>query len=195
MIPMCSVDQICPGPRTPSVGLPRFPANAAHAGRGDSIGAAMETNPNKFFDKIFRPTEPNACWTWTAFKDRNGYGKITFNNKIYLAHRLAFLLEYGCLPGKLLVCHSCDNPSCVNPDHLFIGTMADNMADRDRKGRGNPRRGSDNGASKLKESDVVEIRRLTNCGLSKLDIASRFGVHRSLISLILLGKLWKHVLG
>ena len=75
------------------------------------------------------------CWIWTAHKYPKGYGQFGFNGKVTAAHRVSWILHYGPIPEGLLVCHRCDNPSCVNPEHLFLGTAKDNAEDMGRKGR------------------------------------------------------------
>jgi hypothetical protein len=78
----------------------------------------------------------NGCIEWTGTRMRQGYGKIGIGTKVFLTHRIAWELANGPIPDGLLVCHACDNPPCCNVDHLFLGTVADNNADRDQKGRG-----------------------------------------------------------
>lgn len=75
------------------------------------------------------------CWNWTGAKTKGGYGHLRFLKKLTYAHRVSWIIHYGGIPNNLCVLHHCDNPGCINPDHLFIGTMADNMKDRDDKGR------------------------------------------------------------
>lgn len=80
--------------------------------------------------------DPNTgCFNWTKGKDKDGYGKIRYNNQHMRTHRVMYLLHYGVNPDKLLVCHKCDNPSCINPEHLFLGTPKTNMEDKVSKGR------------------------------------------------------------
>ena len=79
--------------------------------------------------------DPDGCWNFTGHKDRLGYGKVKFRGKRFLAHRAAYMITNGHLPEGLLVCHHCDNPSCINPQHLFLGTNYDNTMDAVRKGR------------------------------------------------------------
>ena len=81
--------------------------------------------------------EGSDCWFWQKHKDRDGYGRIKFRGEMSLAHRVSYLIHRGPIPTGKCVLHKCDTPDCVNPNHLFIGTQADNMADMHNKGRGN----------------------------------------------------------
>jgi hypothetical protein len=94
---------------------------------------------HRFFSK-FTQRSPTECWPWTATIDRDGYGRMKVGGKSQRAHRLAYALRIGPVPDGLSVLHRCDNPCCVNPDHLWVGTSSDNMRDMATKGRGVPPR-------------------------------------------------------
>ena len=123
----------------------------------------------------------------------DGYGRVTrFNGTKGVnrrAHRLAWTLVHGD-PGDLFVCHHCDTPLCVRPDHLFLGTAADNLADMRAKGR--EARGEGHGRAKLTEAQVLEIRELVRTARHE-DVASQFGVARETVSCIARRKTWAHV--
>ena len=91
------------------------------------------------FKKHFQVGPTDECWEWLGAKDGNGYGFVTSGGKRIFAHRLSFLIAhfFEIDTMQLLVCHTCDNPSCINPAHLFLGTHLDNMRDKESKGRGN----------------------------------------------------------
>lgn len=92
-----------------------------------------ETTIQRFWSRVDKSGQ---CWIWTRGKSRNGYGRFRLKGKIIYAHRFAFEITYGTVLPGLHICHKCDNPPCCNPKHLWAGTPADNMHDRDRKGRG-----------------------------------------------------------
>jgi len=136
------------------------------------------------------------CWIWLGTKrGSNGYGRITSTGVVHQAHRFSWMLHRGSIPDGLLVCHKCDTPLCVNPDHLFLGTHQDNMRDCVEKGRTNggtktPLRGSENVRSKLTAQQVLQIRRDRR---AQRKIAQLFGVSQALISKIKRNEMWRHI--
>lgn len=138
------------------------------------------------------------CWEWTGAKTPRGYGKIRRDRSIVSAHRASFELFIGRVPDGLLVLHSCDNPSCVNPEHLHLGTALDNTREMYERGRNknghyrNHPRGvrHHRSVAKLTVDQVFQIRQLLNGGAKQKDVALRFGVDQSTISLIATGKRW-----
>ena len=143
----------------------------------------------RFFNKV---SKTDSCWIWTGAKGHFGYGVIRINNKLIYAHRVSFLIEYGIIPNDLCVLHTCDNPVCVNPKHLFLGTKNDNIKDCVSKNR--QYQGRKHHSAKLTEIDVLCIRALY--AWSKFDqyeIASEFGVTQGLVSAIIRGVKWKSV--
>lgn len=105
---------------------------------------------------------------------------------------MAWEMAHGPIPAGMHVCHKCDNPPCVNPAHLFLGTEADNAHDRDRKGRQVAPRGEEHGCARLNESDVREIRALRG-SLTQVEIGRRYGIRQTTVSEIQRGNLWSHV--
>jgi hypothetical protein len=135
------------------------------------------------------------CWLWLGRRDqRGGYGCLNVDRRRLKAHRFAWQLATGRSPEGLKVCHSCDNPACVRPDHLFLGTDADNLADMRAKGRDNPPRGESHHRHVLTTAGVIEMRRLhREEGIGYRRLARRFGVARSTARAVLAGQSWKHV--
>ncbi len=155
-------------------------------------------------------TKSDGCWTWNRRKDEDGYGRVTLNGITVQAHRVSFVLSNGSkdgifrFPKGLCVCHSCDNPPCVNPDHLFLGTHRDNKIDSFRKNRSNnehlrfwwksDKRGEANPSRKLGNKDVIAIRKLSSENhLPQRKIAKCFGVSQALIGQILRRENWTHI--
>jgi hypothetical protein len=135
--------------------------------------------------------QSTGCWNWIRYKSKEGYGRVNREGRLWLAHRWAYKVAYGAAPDNLCVCHRCDNPACVNPDHLFLGTHRDNSIDRNRKGRNSPRTGSRNGRAKLTEEDVRQIRALYMAGeTTQVQLAEMFGIAQANISAAILRKTW-----
>lgn len=128
----------------------------------------------------------DGCWLWTGAFRNFGYGVGKLNGRTERAHRISWTLTNGPIPPGMCVCHRCDNPPCVRPDHLFLGTDADNHADMRQKGR--MATAAKMPHSKLSDDDILDIRTLHAFGASNLDMAKAYGVASSLISRIITGK-------
>ena len=142
------------------------------------------------FEKFINKDGEGGCHIWTGSKRYGGYGQFGFFRYPMAAHRLSYLFYIGSIPKGMFVLHKCDNPACVNPDHLFLGTQADNMADKARKGRA---RGENHPGAKLSEQDVQDIRASIASGERNSRIARRYGVCDATIRLIETGKNWGFV--
>lgn len=140
-----------------------------------------------FWDRV-RLVPDTGCWEWTGPRNACGYGTTNVENRSALAHRVAWELLRGPIPDGLLVCHKCDNPPCCNPDHLFLGTQADNMQDAARKGR-------IPGKRTLTEEDAQSVREALHTDESTRDIAARFGVRVGAIINLAQARSWRHQIG
>lgn len=143
------------------------------------------------FDKHWILDAQSGCWIWQLFLNDDGYGKVSSNGKKTSAHRFSYERVHGPIPVGSVVLHTCDNPACVNPEHLVIGTQRDNIRDMVEKGRQRGAVGERNKKAKLKPEDVVEIRRRLSLGETRVSIASDYRVGPSQISHIALDKCWK----
>jgi hypothetical protein len=133
----------------------------------------------------------NSCWPWVGARNRFGYGTLGIGGgKTSLAHREVWRLIIGAIPPGMCVCHSCDNPACCRPSHLFLGTPLDNARDKELKGRGNQPKGERHGRAKLTVEQVREIRASAD---SQPKAAARYGVSHVLIGKIRRGELWASV--
>jgi hypothetical protein len=138
----------------------------------------------KFWNKV---AKSESCWFWTGCKNKDGYGKIKVEGSTKQAHRVSYNLHVGEIPTGVLVLHRCDVPSCVNPDHLFLGTHQDNADDREAKGR------SVAGARPrdLPTAVVIGIRQLFKEGIRQADISRKYGVTNVVVHNIVRGKTYQ----
>lgn len=140
------------------------------------------------------------CWLWTGTTNHWGYGMINMgghSGKIERAHRVSWLIHNGTLPDGMFVCHHCDNPLCVNPSHLFLGTVADNNHDmqaKDRYDRTKRAKGEKHGMSRLTADQVMSIRRAYEAGdISLTTLATQHNVSIAHIHRIVTRQSWKHI--
>lgn len=156
------------------------------------------TLADRFWEKV-RHVEGDGCWEWTGARQSDGYAVIGYGrpsvedrHRTARGHRVAWELAYGSIPVGLCVLHRCDNPGCVRPDHLFLGTLADNTSDMDRKGRGRRPHGESHPRAKLTLGEVNVIRSLYDAGgVTQAELGRIFGVSGVTIYKIVTRKIWK----
>lgn len=145
---------------------------------------------------------PSGCWEWQGVRYARGYGRILIEGQDWRAHRLSFAAFIGDIPTGMLVCHKCDNPPCVNPEHLWLGTPRDNVQDMflkgrqridDRQLRSEKSRGELNVNATVAESDVLEMRAAYLAGAKVKDLAQSFGITPAQAGAITRGRSWKHL--
>jgi hypothetical protein len=149
----------------------------------------------RFWTKVSKNGD---CWNWTGAVNNKGYGQFHLKGKTVLAHRVSFEDFNGPIKEGMWVLHRCDNPRCVNPNHLFLGDASTNMQDCAAKGRLGfqrlPRRGEDHSGSKLTASQVVSIREIFRAGgVTQQDLAERFGISPSQVNNIVHRRHWREV--
>ena len=150
------------------------------------------------FWRFVVPSSPDECWEWSGpvMTTRGGYGRLEpmVNGKrlSFAAHRMSWEIHFGPIPDGMLVCHRCDNPPCVNPAHLFLGTPKDNTRDMVGKGRQIPSRlpGEKNGRARLLWDEVREIRECYRAGDTQRGLAARYGVEKTTIANIVNNRTW-----
>ena len=155
-----------------------------------SKGASMEitnSDRDRFWSKVKKSTD---CWNWTAAKTKKGYGWFYICGRPHFSHRVSWIIHFGNIPDSICVCHHCDNPLCVNPTHLFLGTNEDNTADRHTKGRSRGAPGTEHGMVKLSET---QVRAIQLSPLPSRALGSFYGVSKTQILRIKKGISWKHI--
>ena len=135
-------------------------------------------------------TSESGCRLWVGSVSPKGYGVLEVNKKARFTHRVAYEIAYGPIPDGLLVCHRCDTPACINPEHLFLGTNADNMADMVSKNRQARIRGEGHVRAKL---NLEQVHAILASDKTNLALAVEYGVSKSLISHIRTGRNWHYV--
>lgn len=147
---------------------------------------------NRFWDKII-VKKSNECWEWIAYKNPDGYGVIGIKGgKTERAHRVSYKIHFGKIPKGMVVMHKCDNPGCCNPNHLMLGTQAENIYDMISKGRLVNKKGEKHGSSRLTQKQVDLIRSEYNGRKGeKIELSRRFNVRPTTITNILTYKNWK----
>lgn len=138
-------------------------------------------------------TSDDACWNWQGFLNQHGYGRMKVKGRGWLANRLSWTIHFGEIAPGLNVCHRCDNPACVNPRHLWLGTQLQNIADRESKKRGGDHKGTKNGRAKISVAEALEIRQKAVTPNLKLYYSRKHGLSLSYIYNIVREKTWKHI--
>lgn len=174
------------------------------------------TIEERFWAKVDKPVDPNGCWVWMSSKRGKGYGSFRLGKHpngtrhVESSHRLAWIFVRGPIPYGMCVLHKCDNPPCCNPDHLFLGSVAENNRDRNRKGRSARLLGDDNPSrqkperllrglehprpcAKITPEIVTDIRSRYSSGETQLSIARIYSIHQVHVSRIIRGVRWGHV--
>lgn len=150
----------------------------------------MQTIAKRFWSKV---EITDGCWNWIGAKIPKGYGMLGVNNKMIYVHRWLYANYIKKIPVGLCVCHHCDNPSCVRPSHLFLGTQAENVADMIAKGRQRQVKGEEHGGAVLTEANILEIRKRYKSGCTQTALAKEFKVTQTNVQHITSRKSWKHI--
>lgn len=172
------------------------PSNSGQFKKGQSPknkGTKRPTMPLKDrFWKLVSGKDTDGCWEWDGAKDKKGYGRFMIWPRTRLAHHVSFELAFGLSPSlPLCVLHRCDNPSCVRPAHLFLGTKSDNNADMHEKDR--HAKGTDQPHAVLTDALVRELRERSGQGYTYRAIAEMYGFNKHTIYCAIVGITWRHV--
>lgn len=163
---------------------------------GCIIKSYYEKSPEERFHEKYLNCGKDNCWNWIAAKDSDGYGRFRDGKSkhMILAHRFSYEIFHGQTPSGLFVCHTCDNPSCVNPSHLFLGSQKQNMNDMAIKERWRGYLGDEHYKSALTSQQVILIRESLLNSISSSTIAREYNVSKSAIEHIRHNRSWKHLL-
>lgn len=142
-------------------------------------------------EKFYKYTDKN--WKWVGGKSKNGYGHLWYKGKTLSSHKISYLIHKGEVPAGMCVLHSCDTKDCVNPEHLHLGTRADNNRERAERGRNRNQNGEKNNGSKLTRKQVLEIRKRHKNGAIQRQLSKEYGVSPCQINLIVKRINWKHI--
>ncbi len=153
--------------------------------------------PGEYFYQRVNKADPKDCWLWNGGLDKDGYGQVHTARVaqalgVTRAHQMAFKMFRGAIPADKVVCHKCDNPQCVNPKHLFLGTVSDNNLDCIRKGRNSPVSGVRNAMAKLTPESIYEIRELQGT-VTCFQVAKRYGISFAQVCNIWRRDSWSHI--
>ena len=169
-----------------------------HIGPRQSLGERFWLRVDKNGPLPPHRPELGPCWIWTGYKDDTGRGQMSKGRRGETrerAHRVSWMIHHGPIPPGRVIGHSCDNPTCVRPDHLFLGTQAENIADMTAKGRrqNSPRLGTAHHKAKLTDAQVAAIRRERLAGATLPQLASKYGVAKTTVWGIVSGRAWRHI--
>lgn len=149
---------------------------------------SYEQRKATFWDRV---AKGHGCWEWQGARDGYGYGALSVNGRVELAQRFAWEITHGPISAGFVVRHKCDNPPCVRPDHLELGTRRDNQQDMVQRGRS--ARGEKNHLARMTADLVVEVRHLAAAGVSIAEIERRTGISYNALHCAITRKTWKHV--
>jgi hypothetical protein len=145
----------------------------------------------RFWSKVDKNAGSFGCWSWMGHTNENGYGVFYVHGSAFYAHRIAFSISESIDPGSKMVCHKCDNTTCVNPAHLFLGTASDNNRDMLEKNRGRWLAGDNQPNAKLTNAQIKELRDAFVSGFSTRDLATMYGINASTVNDIVTGKSYR----
>lgn len=163
-------------------------------GKSLEVGDITTEDQERFWDLVNKGQGENDCWVWTGLRNTKNYGVFSFTEGgSRSSHRVSYAIANGLVPAGMLVCHKCDNRPCCNPDHLFLGTNDDNMADAARKGRRGLGRGDHNFRAKLTEEKAKEALSEYRAGATQTALQKKYGLAPATVHDLVHGINWKHL--